>query len=82
MFKSVIFRWEPATYQNETNAQICDVPGVGRLLAKRVTKGSRNFVGLINGKHATMEVKGIDAAKRELEKFVQGMVTADELFGK
>jgi hypothetical protein len=64
----VIFRWESAPFQPSRNGQVCDVTGVGRLYARRLSPRARKFIGLVNGSYAIIEVDTIAEAKAALEK--------------
>jgi hypothetical protein len=60
------FRWEAAPH-HQRDAVICDVPGVGRLLARRRSPRSTTFVGYIDGDHAIPATPSLERAKAALE---------------
>lgn len=53
MNDEIIFRWDMATYQRPSNAQMCDLKG-GRLLVRRTRPGARSFDVLWNSRHVGM----------------------------
>ena len=60
------FRWEAAPH-HQRDAVICDVPGLGRLLARRRSPRATTFVGYIDGDHAISPTTSLERAKAALE---------------
>jgi hypothetical protein len=65
------FRWDKPTYRSAKSAAICDVPGVGRLYARRVAPGVRSFMGSVNGTLQAERYDSLEKAKTHLEELAR-----------
>ena len=68
------FQWQKTPYRQATTSMFCDVPGVGRLVAERLGKGQRRFIGKINNITCAEQAATMDEVIKHLEHIARTRV--------